>query len=93
MLFQTNYCDYKRHFSFVLPFVTNYREEKSPDEKFRLDEQVQREAESYRQKVQKKAADVSLASRSVSYNNKKPLPGGVILECDLASSAGFTVLF
>ena len=95
MLFQTNYCDYKRHFSFVLPLVhvTNYREQKSPDEKFRLDEQVQREAESYRQKVQKKAADVSLASCSVSYNNKKPLPGGVILECDLASSAGFTVLF
>ena len=63
MLFQTSYCDYKRHLS----FVTNYREEKNPDEKFRLDEQVQREAESYRQKVQKKAADVSLASRSVSY--------------------------
>ena len=59
MLFQTNYCDYKRHFSFVLPLVTNYREQKSSDEKFRLDEQVQREAESYRQKVQKKAADVS----------------------------------
>ena len=75
MLFQTKYCDYKRHLSFVLPFVTNYREEKSPDEKFCLDEQVQREAESYRQKVQKKAADVSLASCSVSYNNKKPLPG------------------
>ena len=93
MLFQTRYCDYKRHLSFVLPFVTNYREEKSPDEKFCLDEQVQREAESYRQKVQKKAAHVSLASCSVSYNNKKPLPGGVILECDLASSAGFTVLF
>lgn len=64
MLFQTNYCDYKRHFPFVLPFVTNYREERSPDEKFRLDEQVQREAESYRQKVQKKAADVRLASCS-----------------------------
>ena len=67
MLFQTNCCDYKRHFSFVLPFVTHYREEKSPDEKFRLDEQVQREAERYRQKVQKKAADVSLALCSVSY--------------------------
>ena len=67
MLFQTNYCDYKRHFSFVLPLVTNYREQKSSDEKFRLDEQVQREAESYRQKVQKKAADVSLALCSVSY--------------------------
>ena len=67
MLSQTNYCDYKRHFSFVLPLVTNYREQKSPDEKFRLDEQVQREAESYRQKVQKKAADVSLALCSVSY--------------------------
>ena len=91
MLFQTNCCDYKRHFSFVLPFVTNYREEKSPDEKFRLDEQVQREAESYRQKVQKKAADVSLALCSVSYKYKT-LTRRVILECDLASSAGFTVL-
>ena len=67
MLFQANYCDYERHLSFFLPFVTNYREEKSPVEKFRLDEQVQREAESYRQKVQKKAADVSLALCSVSY--------------------------
>ena len=67
MFFQTSYCDYKRHLSFFLPFVTNYREEKSPVEKFRLDEQVQREAESYRQKVQKKAADVSLALCSDSY--------------------------
>ena len=67
MLCQTNYCDYKGHFSFVLHFVTNYREEKSPDEKFCLDEHVQREAESFRCKVQKKAADVSLASCSVSY--------------------------
>ncbi|CAH3026387.1 unnamed protein product [Porites evermanni] len=51
-------------------------EEKSPVEKFRLDEQVQREAESYRQKVQKKAADKSLlTSNPLSSSGGTPVYG------------------